>query len=558
MKDIITPLGRVALKPRTRIDISKNNLLFSRAEEFSLPLTIPRKPNEHIFGYKYRLASVGAIAPIDAQFIFAGREKLSGSIELVSASDENYEVLLKGGRNDFMFKAGKTRLQDINFGSENFVPGVTGPTLEEINDEMGATLTNIRDWICFPVYVGANWDGWKNAWDYDNNRFLDHAGNAVPFLRLYRAIERLFSFYSYTVDVNWFAGTAERKNIVMFCRGFMINGVLDISNMYPNWTVSEFISELEDFFPITFYINPGSRKVQILSDDTISSDAPVSSLDKYLDGKYKIVFNDTKSGYDLTYEYPDDDDSVKQDVNYSAEVAADSYDSKFSFPSASILSKTALSNADGQYYKAKESGETWVWERTGSVAINVRSGKGEITRKTKIYPMMNDVIKVRQEVTYLDGASAPMRFFADILQQSPVSYKPMAAWSEDLRLMIYRGMDSPVNNTNPVGYTMLITPSYPQANFVARKMNGTLWTDNVLELRWDGTMGLRGAETIAFLEGAEKVDVKLVLSHMDLEKLDTSKIYTLNGRKVMISELTIHYAEDSTVEVDAVLLAQGR
>src|SRR5665648_508420 len=122
MKQIITPLGIVALSPGTTIDISKNNPLFTRAEEFSISLTVPRLPNEHIFGHKWRLTSAGAIVPIEVQFVFFGREKLSGTIELISGSDESYEILMKGSRSDFIFRYGKIRLPEIDFGWENFVP----------------------------------------------------------------------------------------------------------------------------------------------------------------------------------------------------------------------------------------------------------------------------------------------------------------------------------------------------------------------------------------------------------------------------------------------------
>jgi len=124
-------------------------------------------------------------------------------------------------------------------------------------------------------------------------------------------------------------------------------------------------------------------------------------------------------------------------------------------------------------------------------------------------------------------------------------------------MMIYRGFDAAYIKPFEInlGYAFNYN-SYPKANFLNRKNDGTQWPGQSLELRWYGDGGLRGPETIAFLNEADKITGKLLINHVDLEKLDTSKVYTLNGRRVLISELVIHYAEGDMVEVDVVLLAQ--
>jgi len=127
MKEIITPRGKVTLALDTVIDISRNNPLFHSAEAFSIDLTVPRIPNEKIFGYQYRIASASRAEPIEARFLLNGREQLCGSIEIISATYESYHLLLKGGRNDFLFRFGKLKLRELVFGYEDFVPGVSPP-----------------------------------------------------------------------------------------------------------------------------------------------------------------------------------------------------------------------------------------------------------------------------------------------------------------------------------------------------------------------------------------------------------------------------------------------
>lgn len=156
MKKIITPREKVTLSLDTVIDISRNNPLSHSAEAFTIDLTVPRIPNEKIFGYKYRLASAGQTEPIEARFLLNGREQLCGSIEIISATYESYHLLLKGGRNDYQFRFGKLNLRELVFGYEDFVPGVSPPlqpTDAQLQAQMVATLSG-GDFICFPVYNG--------------------------------------------------------------------------------------------------------------------------------------------------------------------------------------------------------------------------------------------------------------------------------------------------------------------------------------------------------------------------------------------------------------------
>jgi hypothetical protein len=561
MKEIITPLGRVVLGMDVNIDISKNNPVFTHAEEFSISLSVPRKPNEHIFGYKYRLSTVEDVVPIDAQFKFFGRDKLNGSLELISVSDNTYEILLKGSRSDFLFKNGKTNLHDLDLGSEYFVSGNQNPSEVQIAAEMLDTLTNEKDWICFPCNLSTEAAQCTNRWLFQENTFDAHNGFFAPYLRLYRAIERLFDYFGYTITTNWFIEENIRRNIVIYSNGFYTSdGLIEIFHLYPRWTIADFISELEDFFPITFWINSRSKTVDILSDDDIVTADPVGSLDAYLLRDYKVIFNEKLSGYELNYNYPEDE-TVFQDKTYADEIIATEYDSFYDLPEASIIGGTALCLAEGAYYKSVEDGETWVWEKCGFRAISVREGEKEITRETRIYPCINEIIGVTQNVMVLDQGSNPESIAQKMFMQTPVckgdgGTSGIHWWTDNFRLMVYRGFDAPNLSAWTQYQSPVNTLRYPIANFVNKKMNGDDWPDSPLELRWDGDLGLKGPDFLAFLDGAIKIEAKLVMNHVDLESIDMTKVYTLGGRRVLISELVVHYGLKSRVEVDAVFYSE--
>lgn len=558
MRQLKTALGNVALKIDAAIDISKNNPLFTSAEEFSINLTVPRGPNEHIFGYRNRLASAGTNLTIDAQFNFFGREKINGAIELISASDDEFEILLKGSRNNFFFKFGAVNIHDLDLGEEYFVPDNPYPTEEEFVTEMYYTTILQRDWICFPCNVQDEYVKATNPWDFNLSKFI-FPTNFAPYMRLWRALHRLFNYHGYTITESWFELTQERKNIVIYRKEHTEDPFLMIIEFFPKITITEFISELENFFPITFCIDSKLNTVRIMGDDTLLSDSVSGKLDEFTTGKPKITFNDTQNGYELKYNYPSDD-SVMQDVDYADEINSAVSASKYDFPEPSALSDLMrLSLADGGYYKVKESGTGFKWERVGSVAINVRSGDGEITRETKIYPAMNEQAGFTQDYVMTNPEGGTETHPLKIFFQFPVCkgdglYDTGYYWVNNFRLMVYRGYDTPMRD--PAGMTWALDHilKVPMANFVARKMNGDAWADNNLELRWDGDMGLRGAETIAFLNGARKITATLVMHHVYLEKIDLTKVYLLQGQKVIIDELVIHYGTTENVTIDATLM----
>lgn len=556
MKEIITPLGRLVLFPDTAVDISKNNPLFTRAEEFSINLTVPRKPNEHIFGYKYRLASTGAVVPIEAQFRFFSREKLSGTIELVSGDDDNYEVLLKGSRNTFLFQYGKTLLSALEFAWENFGAGMLPA---QVQAEMLASIGGSRDWICFPVY-NSDQNLWINRWSFDENTFAwDPAQHRTVFMRIDRLLVRMFALKGYTVTENWFSATTERQRIVIFNDRSDVGGTINIRNLLPDWSVIDFINELEDFFPITIFINSLAKTVKIYGDDNVITDASSGSLDNYVEHNYKILFNEKQSGYDLSVTRPDADKSTDNEWDYTDQSYSGEVDTYADLPDNAGEGEEYLVVNEGRYYRSKLTDSFLSWESIGSKALGVREGKGETKRSTKIYPLLSKTVGQKETVTVTQQYVGTRRVEVNFSLLVPhIAKAPWTFWTKDFRPMVFRGLETAIADPAdiPSGYHLIWT-NYPMANYLNRRIDGSRWGGQLLELIYGGAQGLRGVETIAFLNDAEKINATLLINHVELEKIDLTKVFTLNGRKLIISEMAIHYQTQQNVLVDAVLLAKA-
>jgi len=569
MKEIITPTGKIALALDTVIDISKNTPLFTRAEEFSLDLEVPRIPNERILGYKYRMAAKDAIdpldgidVPIDAVMTLNGRPNFWGSIEVAIANRDTYGLLLKGNRNDFMYKYGATKLRDLVFGFEH-LPDYSFPYQPLESEQKAAMLATIetnQSYICFPVYNPVT-QTWINKWSFDQNTFSTDPTNGVRtlFLRMYAALERLFTLKGYTVTENWFRVTDERKNIVIYNNADEgVKGQFDIRYLYPDWTIIDFLNEIEDYFPVTIFIDAATKTVRIMGDDDIVNSAPVGELKGYLERDYQVVFNEKKDGYQLDYTLPQNDDSTKSDYKYADEAYNGEVNKKSDLPTVPFADVVYLVLAEGNYYKSEISDQAILsWVLKGSVALGIREEKNEITRATKIYPMMETTIKQTETVTITKQYVGTKRVDVGFDMVVPYTMKEPNKWGDDFRPMLYRGFDTATVDPDEIeaGY-QLTWKTYPMANFVNRKVDGSRWSGQVLELRWDGDMGLRGAGTIAFLEGADTINAKFIINQSDLLKLDNARVYTMDGRRVVLSEMVIHYAETDHIEVDVVLLAQ--
>lgn len=569
MKEIITPLGKVTLALDTVIDISRNTPLFNRSEEFSIDLIVPRIPNEKIFGYKWRPATRGEITPIEARLLLNGREKLRGSIEIISASYESYNLLLKGSRNDFLFWFGKEKLRGLPFEYEDFVPGYSPPfqpSEAQMLTQMLATLSGTLDYMCFPVYNSLA-DSWINRWSFDANGFTTndnviypgHGGDRTPFLRMGAALDRVFQLKGYTVTENWFNTDPVRRKICIFNdTNYGVSSSINIRYLYPDWTILDFINEVEDFFPVTIFIDPRTKTVRVLGDDDVVTSVPAGELAPYLERDYTISFNEKQTGYNLKYTLPAEDKSTDSDYEYMDEAYNAEIYTKRDLATTSQEGAVDLVLSEGNFYKATSSEPNNPgWELIGNVALGVRNDLGEISRETKIYPMMNITQVQLEEVTLTQQYVNPIRKSLNFEMVVPTTAKARHLWTQDLRPMIYRGLDAAYINPNEINPGFSFNNKYyPKANFLNRKNDGTQWAGQSLELRWVGDGGLRGPETIAFLEGADKITGKFLIHQADLEKLDTSKVYTLDGRRVLLSELVIHYAEGDLVEVDVVLLAQ--
>jgi len=304
---------------------------------------------------------------------------------------------------------------------------------------MVATLSG-GNFICFPVY-NSDTNTWINRCSFDQNTFaMDVGGPRTPFLRIYRALERLFELKGYTVTENWFSVSAERRNIVIYNNtNYGVCASFDIRYLYPDWTIGDFISEIEDYFPVSLYIDARTRTIRILGDDEVVTAVPAGELKPYLERDYEVVFNEKQAGYDLTYQLPEDDKSCDNDYDYlDQSYAAEVYTLR-DLPLMGQTGAVYRVLSEGAFYRAEEIDNDLQWNRIGNIALGVREGDGEITLKPKIYPMMTKTQLQNEEVTITQQYVGTKWVFVNFSILVPYTQKAFHLRTQDFRPMVYRG-----------------------------------------------------------------------------------------------------------------------
>jgi hypothetical protein len=555
MIEISADTGKVfALRPGSKLALAKNNPMTSGVtEEYSLPLDIPRLPNEEIFGHHYRQSNVGTKTDkVDVTAKSSGRIILKGTAHLNEVDEDLLTVTLKGGRNDFITRvAGKT-LPELPWHIEE-----VGQTRTNRVANMRAALSGGKDWYSFPVYNLATYKWW-NEWDFDNDTFKnDNNLLSSIYPRLYRVIEYLFAMYGYTVNNNYFSTLS---NLVMWNIYDTDNQGDDIdwSNLMPDMTVVDFISTLETMFGVTFFINSRTRKVDIKSNDTIITGTP-SSFPAMVRGKK--ISKERQNGYIYQFENDDTDKLTDEPSETIDNYGVAFYGNKSGdLPNPTISYKNFLAEIkyEGIYYKCvvKDEGteapgdETYEWIRFGIMAPPVKSGNGEIERTVKAHTLGSTFTTGNATVDIEEEDETDVWVFNETDNVTIKMLVPCVDMEEikkpGLRLLFYRGMDTTSGYTDPSynsNYERISrrpdTTDYPQGSAFQFKQDGSAW-GSVLELRPDGDSGLVKLQEnwLAFLQNNEPTTVKVVTDDSWFESLEFGKMYAADGMVFLLDSVS--------------------
>lgn len=354
------------LEPGAQLEIERTNPFFNDYGEQSVPMDIPASPhNCLLLDYPEQFGHRGKAQPIDVH-IQDGEYSSACRMAVLSAQREGtLSVNFYMNDGSFYSRIQNVRLKDI-FGDEK-VAGVN--TVDQaISFCRTLRANNDERFACFPVLVtddsgmdtGANYKvingfgkddpsyGFLTSADTGSDFFgaterteyldgkpirLSKGYYISPFIRANYLLRRVFQYFGYTMEENFFTQTLPFSKMVVVNNVIdtIVNGYIKLADLVPEVTVGEYINMYRKRFCCEFVANEGKRTVSLKLFKDILNPETAADLSKCLIGKPTFSFNQSgdfkrvvlkteeKVASDVEDGYDNIKDLMKQDVEYFLE-----------------------------------------------------------------------------------------------------------------------------------------------------------------------------------------------------------------------------------------------
>lgn len=110
-----------------------------------------------------------------------------------------------------------------------------------------------------------------------------------PYLLFY--VNKLPELLGYTLKSN-VLNSVERAKVMYFTNSV---GTLNYADALPDWTISQFIEEIENFFNVQFIVNANEKSISIERLDSNMVNKRIVTIDKVLDSYVRSLTEDSKS-----------------------------------------------------------------------------------------------------------------------------------------------------------------------------------------------------------------------------------------------------------------------
>ena len=281
MTELLIEGKRVVLPKDMSITLNEDNPEVTSNGEYTWDITasLKNKVNKRIFNHLNRLNLSAINTTLNAMLII-DRKVRRGQVIILSNTDIDIKFQFVAGNSELNYIAqNDTKIWEYDFGKEDTAIDFTRAFQSLSYPGYGNFSGYQNNFVCTPVILGSD-----TANDYTINTTVVPIGqiNGIndkiimqPYLLYY--INKLPEVLNqgYTWKYNALNDDARAKKM------FIINSVnsLKYSDALPDMTVSEFISAIENFFNISFVVDPTDRTISIKSvQSSISSRKTVKPI----------------------------------------------------------------------------------------------------------------------------------------------------------------------------------------------------------------------------------------------------------------------------------------
>lgn len=333
------------LKPETKLEVERTNPFFNEYGEQTLPLELPDTDQNRIaLGYPDQLASNKKQSDISALIEDGDYYAICKQAILSAKHKESISTSFYINQGAFYSSLQKTDLKTIFEGET--IPGIS--TVEEGINFCRSLRSNTHDrFAIFPVLIKddsgtANENGsakykYINRWGYfpinDANRFVDGSSANVqsdfynakprketvdnnevslspgyfisPFIRAHYVLQRIFQYFGYTLQENFFSHTYPFNEMVFINNvvDTLANGTILISQLVPDVKCNDIINLFRHKFCCEFIADEVAKTVSIELFSDIINSFPEMDLTKCLVGNYTVEYPEKYKQLKLTSKY---------------------------------------------------------------------------------------------------------------------------------------------------------------------------------------------------------------------------------------------------------------
>ena len=279
----------VATSPDLALEIYYYNPVLDRQGHrnsftFDIDLDLHQSGNARLYRHFNRINSTSVFTGRTARLTVDGRVLIEGMEVVLKVEGHLVKIQVVEGNSMAINPLGsKARMRDLNMGElpgctdeealstltaePLSVPAVYSPLLVE-DDELPVLREDMNTDTKNRV---ANLVDYSDLWQDAPQEFYDNGRARVPLPYLVVVIERALEALGWTVTYNVLRHTEFARRLIVV-HGY---DTTRLCEMVPNWTVDEFLEQVQKFFDVSF-INTTGRSLEIRStNDVVTDTLPV-------------------------------------------------------------------------------------------------------------------------------------------------------------------------------------------------------------------------------------------------------------------------------------------
>lgn len=284
----------VKLPSEFELELITENPYFTRVGSYTYEIEIDLHDptNRNIYKNINRADVTQRIKNRKAVIITNGLCAINGIEVILSIDSFTAKIQIIAGNSQLNYEGGENSIRSINFDKFTLDPNTAINTLFGTYPQFNANFT--------PIISYVDKDGNTsilNLVRVGENITFERVNNIAPQYYLLYYIDNLLQKLGFTKGIN------ELETDPTWQRIFVANPYKDSApeELLPDWTINEFIEQIEKFFKCVVSINSITGIYDIINMDKYYENAEIIYLDEVIDNDLEKVY-DTDTSYSYAYE----------------------------------------------------------------------------------------------------------------------------------------------------------------------------------------------------------------------------------------------------------------